>query len=70
MDDKPDQPPPEPRAEVNPDRPARTRQGRRLQRIREEIERNRTEGPQFPTWLLAVVLVLIVGLFVAIVAFS
>jgi hypothetical protein len=34
---------------------------RRLLKIREEVERNRRGEPQFPTWLLAVVLVVLVG---------
>ncbi|GAA0725709.1 hypothetical protein Drose_17445 [Dactylosporangium roseum] len=74
MYDEPDQPDPRPRsfpkADFNPDRPKTTRQGRRLQRIREEIERNRTEGPAIPTWVLALALVVIVGGFAAIVVFS
>jgi len=41
MEEMPDQPPPKLHAGFNPDRPAKSRQGRRLQRIREEIERNR-----------------------------
>ena len=40
---------------------------RRLQRIREEVERNRTVGPTIPTWVLAVALVVIVGGFTALV---
>jgi len=75
MDDMPpDLPPPLPppplRADFNPDRPARSRQGRRLQRIREEVERNRTEGPAVPTWVLAAALVVIVGGFLAVVLLS
>ncbi|MGI5242927.1 hypothetical protein [Dactylosporangium sp. CA-139066] len=73
MYDAPDQPPPKPSklgADFNPDRPARSRQGRRLQRIREEIERNRTEGPKYPTWLLALVLIAIIAAFVLIVIYA
>ncbi|GAA2369886.1 hypothetical protein [Dactylosporangium salmoneum] len=73
MYDAPDQPPPKPKkldADFNPDRPAKSRQGRRLQRIREEIERNRTEGPKYPTWLLASVLIVIVAAFVLIVIYA
>jgi hypothetical protein len=71
MDDMPpDQPPARLNADFNPDRPAKSRQGRRLQRIREEVERNRTVGPTIPTWVLAVALVVIVGGFLAMVIFS
>ena len=71
MDDMPpDQPPRRLTADFNPDRPAKSRQGRRLQRIREEIERNRTEGPAIPTWVLAVALVVIVGAFLTVVIVS
>jgi fatty acid desaturase len=71
MDDMPpDQPPHRLTADFNPDRPAKSRQGRRLQRIREEIERNRTEGPTVPTWVLAVALVVIIGAFLTVVIVS
>lgn len=73
MYDVPDQPPPKPSkldADFNPDRPARSRQGRRLQRIREEIERNRTDGPKYPTWLLALILAAIIAVFVLIVMYA
>lgn len=70
MDDMPDQPPPKLNADFNPDRASKSRQGRRLQRIREEIERNRTEGPKYPTWLLALVLVVIIVAFVLIVIYA
>ncbi|HTJ32479.1 MAG TPA: hypothetical protein VL738_04560 [Dactylosporangium sp.] len=70
MDEMPDQPPPKLHAGFNPDRPAKSRQGRRLQRIREEIERNRTEGPKYPTWLLALVLIAIIAAFVLIVIYA
>ncbi|MFG2041939.1 hypothetical protein [Dactylosporangium sp. NPDC048998] len=70
MDDMPGQPPPKLNADFNPDRPAKSRQGRRLQRIREEIERNRTVGPKYPTWLLALVLALIIAFFVLIAIYA
>jgi preprotein translocase subunit SecF len=73
MDNVPDQPPPRPKkldADFNPDRPATNRFGRRLQRIREEVERNRTVGPKYPTWLLALVLVAIIAFFTLIVIYA
>jgi hypothetical protein len=70
MSDTPDQPPPKPTADFNPDRAAKSRQGRRLQRIREEVERNRTEGPKYPTWLLALILLLVIGFFALILVYS
>ena len=59
-----------PKAGFNPDRQKPTRHGRRLQRIREEIERNRTDGPAIPTWVLAVALVVIIGAVAAVVIVS
>ncbi|MFI5915297.1 hypothetical protein [Dactylosporangium sp. NPDC051541] len=73
MDQLPDQPPPMPKklgADFNPDRPATNRFGRRLQRIREEVERNRTVGPKYPTWLLATILLAVILFFVLIVAYA
>ncbi|MET7396165.1 hypothetical protein ABZS66_22050 [Dactylosporangium sp. NPDC005572] len=74
MYDEPNPPEQRPRsfptADFNPDQPARTRHGRRLQRIREEVERNRTEGPAIPTWILALVLAVIVGGFAAILVWA
>ncbi len=64
------QPAPRPKASDNPDQQKRSRHGRRLQRIREEIERNRTEGPAIPTWVLALALVLIIGAVTALAVFS
>ena len=61
---------PKPKASDNPDKPRSNRHGRRLQRIREEIERNRTEGPAIPTWVLALTLVLIIAVMTALVVFS
>ena len=59
-----------PRASDNPDKPRSNRHGRRLQRIREEIERNRTDGPAVPTWALALILVLIIAAVTALAVFS
>ncbi|GAA3211555.1 hypothetical protein ACFO1B_56335 [Dactylosporangium siamense] len=71
MDDNPaGQPAPKPKASDNPDKPRSNRHGRRLQRIREEIERNRTDGPAIPTWVLALILVLIIAAVAALVVFS
>ncbi|GAB3851918.1 hypothetical protein ACFPIJ_53710 [Dactylosporangium cerinum] len=71
MDDNPaGQPAPKPKASDNPDKPRSNRHGRRLQRIREEIERNRTEGPAIPTWVLALILLLIIAAVTALVVFS
>ncbi|MET7421932.1 hypothetical protein [Dactylosporangium sp. NPDC005555] len=73
MDDNPagqPAPPEKPKASDNPDKPRSNRHGRRLQRIREEIERNRTDGPAIPTWVLALILVLIIGVMTALVVFS
>jgi hypothetical protein len=71
MDDIPaGQPAPKPKASDNPDKPRLSRHGRRLQRIREEVERNRTEGPAIPTWVLALILVLIIGAVTALAVFS
>jgi hypothetical protein len=63
-------PNPRPKASDNPDKPRSNRHGRRLQRIREEIERNRTEGPAVPTWVLALILVLIIAAVTALAVFS
>jgi fatty acid desaturase len=71
MDDIPaGQPAPKPKASDNPDKPRSNRHGRRLQRIREEIERNRTDGPAVPTWVLALILVLIIAAVTALAVFS
>ncbi|MER7276408.1 hypothetical protein ABT369_18345 [Dactylosporangium sp. NPDC000244] len=73
MDDLPDHQPPRPKklgADFNPDRPATNRFGRRLQRIREEVERNRTVGPKYPTWLLATILIVIIVGFTLIVIYA
>ena len=71
MDDNPaGQPAPKPKASDNPDKPRSNRHGRRLQRIREEIERNRTDGPAIPTWVLALALVLIIAAVTALAVFS
>jgi hypothetical protein len=43
---------------------------RRAARIRTEIERNRTEGPKVPTWVLAVALAVILGGWIALIVFS
>ena len=64
------QPPPKLRADTNPVQPKKTRHGRRLQRIREEIERNRTKGPAIPTGVLALTLVVIIGLLALVIAIS
>ncbi|MEU7871339.1 hypothetical protein [Dactylosporangium sp. NPDC049140] len=69
MDNLPD-PPPKLNADFNPDRPATNRFGRRLQRIREEVERNRTIGPKYPTWLLALVLIAVIVFFTLIVMYA
>lgn len=63
-------PAPTPRASENPDKPRSNRHGRRLQRIREEIDRNRTDGPAVPTWVLALTLLLIIALVAALVVYS
>ncbi|MEV0569890.1 hypothetical protein [Dactylosporangium sp. NPDC050588] len=75
MDDNPAGQPapsedPKPKASDNPDKPRSNRHGRRLQRIREEIERNRTDGPAIPTWVLALTLVLIIAVMTALVVYS
>jgi hypothetical protein len=70
MENNSDQPPPKLHAGFNPDRPAGNRFGRRLQRIREEVERNRTVGPKYPTWLLATVLAVLIAIFVLIVIYA
>jgi len=63
-------PPPKLTADFNPDRAATNRFGRRLQRIREEVERNRTVGPKYPTWLLALVLIAVIAFFTLIVIYA
>jgi len=73
MEELPDQPPPKVTklgADFNPDRPASHLFGRRLQRIREEVERNRTVGPKYPTWLLVTILLAIIAAFVLIVIYA
>lgn len=75
MDDNPAGQPaasdqPKAKASDNPDKPRSNRHGRRLQRIREEIERNRTDGPAVPTWVLALILLLIIAVMTALVMFS
>ena len=57
------------RPESNPDR-APNRWERRLGRIRAEIERNRRGEPAIPTWVLAVIFVVLVGGLTAIILLS
>jgi hypothetical protein len=56
----PDQPTPEP-GERTADGVTRGRLARRRERIRAEIKRNRGGGHTVPTWVLALILVLILA---------
>ena len=50
--------------------PPRNRFERRLARIREEVERNRRGEAAIPTWVLALILVVLVGGLTAVIVLS
>jgi hypothetical protein len=64
-------PPPDERPPPSDDRPPpRNRFERRMARIREEVERNRRGEAAVPTWVLALILVALVGGLTALVLLS